>query len=303
MSKKKIKKRLFDLEALEVSFVPAGINGRKFLVTKSDKGEQMDEILKELLEGELKDEAAIDEKIASMLPEEIKKEEGEVAKIQGTVKAAVKLLKGLAKRLPENERDKLLGKISDLAGLSKVKKEGDPKPEVKEPNKADPKEPVKKEGKLDPKIEEKIESILKSNEKLEGENKVLKDEIKKERDLRVTKEYEDKAAKEFANVGGAKEVGAVLKSAKDNMSDDEYKNFEKVMKANQTKLEVGNIFSELGSSQGASNDLETKIQVKKEAIMKANTDFTKEQAEAKAFEDNPELYNQYLDENPAQGGR
>lgn len=286
--------------------VPSGINGRKMLVTKE---EQMDEILKELLESNLQDEAAIDEKIVSMLPEEVRKEAGEVAKIQGTMKAAMKLLKGMAKRLPEKEREKIMQGMGDLAGMSKVKKEEEtPTPDPAQAagdGKGDQNpsgEPVKKEGQMDPAIEKKIEAILKSNEKLEDENKGLKEEIKKERDLRILKEFEDKAKTEFSHVGDHKKVALVLKSAKDSMSEEDYKNFEEVMKSNQTKLEAGNIFSELGSSQGVSTDLESKIQVKKEAIMKENTDLTPEQAEAKVFEQNPDLYTEYLDGNPKQGG-
>ena len=305
-AKKKTKKRLFNLEALEVSLVPSGINGRKMLVTKE---EQMDEILKELLESNLQDEAAIDEKIVSMLPEEVRKEAGEVAKIQGTMKAAMKLLKGMAKRLPEKEREKIMQGMGDLAGMSKVKKEEEtqtPDPAQAaadgEGDQTPSNEPVKKEGQMDPEIEKKIEAILKSNEKLETENAGLKEEIKKERDLRILKEFEDKAKTEFSHVGDHKKVALVLKSAKDSMSEEDYKNFEEVMKSNQTKLEAGNIFSELGSSQGVSTDLESKIQVKKEAIMKENTDLTPEQAEAKVFEQNPDLYTEYLDGNPKQGG-
>lgn len=316
MSKKKTMKRLFDLDAVEVSFVPAGINGRKFLVTKSAEGELMEEeIIKELLNSDLEDEAAIDEKILKMLPEEIKKDDKTVKQVQGGMKAAVKLLKGIAKRLPEADRDKVLGAMHEMAGLGNVKKE-DPTPEktkeqiakeaadaeAEKKAKAD-KEKIAKEDKLDPAIQAKLDLVLKSNEKLGDENKGLKEDIKKERDLRVIKEFQDKAEKEFSHVGSSTQVGAVLKSAKDNMSDDEYKELEKVMKSTQTKLEAGNIFSELGSSQGTSTDLESKIQVKKEAIMKEDKDMTKEMAEAKVFEQNPELYNEYLDQNPAQGGR
>lgn len=313
MAKTKVKKRLFNLDPLEVSFVPSGINGRPILITKSDKEELMDEeILKELLNMELKDEAAIDEKIVSMLPEDIRKEADQVSKIQGTMKAAVKLLKGLAKQLPESERGKVLGNLSTLTGLKNVEKE-DPKPEktkeeiakeaadVEAKKKADA-EKIEKEKKMDPELVKKLDTILKANEDLGTENKGLKEEIKKERDLRVTKEFEEKARKEFPNCGDAEQIGSVLKSAKDTMSEDAYKNFETVMKSNQAKLEAGNIFGEIGSNAGASADLESKIKVKKEAIMKGNSDMTPEQAEARLWEDNPELYNEYLDENPAQGG-
>lgn len=307
---KKIKKRLFDLEALEVSLVPAGVNGRKMLVTKEEQ--QMDEILKELLESDLKDEAAMDEKILAMLPEEVKKEAGEVAKIQGTMKATVKLLQGLAKRLPEKDRQKIMGNLGQLTGLSKIGKEDEKTPEqiAKEAAEAeaakkaaeDDKEPVKKEGQMDPEIEKKIEAILKSNEKLESENKGLKEEIAKERNLRVAKEFEDRASKEFSHVGDAKTVGAVLKEAKENMSEEAFKQFETVLKSSQTKIEAGNIFGELGSNQGISSDLESKVKVAKEAVMKEDPKLSAEAAEAKVFEQNPDLYKQYLDENPAQGG-
>ena len=302
-------KRLSNLDALEVSFVPKGANKRKILLTK-EEGEQMDEILKELLNFDLKDEAAVDKKIEELLPAEIKKDEKQVAIVKANMKAAVKLLAGLAKRLPEGDRDKVMASLHKLAGVGKVTKtEGDGKPDPKEPKAPEPKEPkagdpekVAKEDGMDPEVKKQIEAVLKSNEALGTENKGLKEEIKKERDLRVEREFTDRA-KAYEQTGDVKVIAKLMKDTHENQGDEALKSLETILKASSAKIEAGNIFSELGSSSSLGTDLDSQVSVKKEAVMKADPKLTAEAAEAKVFEDNPELYNQYLDENPAQGGR
>jgi len=312
MAKKQKKNRLFNLEALETSFVPEGVNGRKLLVTKSLEEGQMDEILKELLESGIDNEALLDEKIEKSLPEEIRNDKVEVAKQKSTMKAAVKLITNLKKRLPEGDRDKLLKQLGDMTGLDDVKKEADPKVPAPEPKAPvakevteEPKEPVKKENEMDPILKErldKLDLVLKSNEDLATENKTLKEEVKKERDIRIEKEFLDKADKEYGRLGNTQEVAKILKSASEDMDDKSFKSLETILKSAAAQAEVAALFQENGSSVGLSNDLDTKVAVKKEAIMKEHPKMSPEAAEAKVFEDNPDLYQEYNDNNPAQMG-
>lgn len=305
----KAKTRLFDLEALEVSFVPRGANNRKILLTKSEKGEQMEDILKELLESDLENEGAIDEKIEKSLPDEIRKDKEAVAKVQATMKAAVKLIQSLGKRLDDKDKDKLIGQLGNLAGFKKVAKEepkADPKPPAKT---ADPKDPVKKEDEMDPKMKAQIETILKASdekiEKVQKENEALRVDVKKEQDLRITKEFEDKA-KSYGHLGGkSKEIGLLLKEASENLPKAQYEQMVAIFKSSDAKISAGNLFSERGASGGgeeAEGSVYAQVEVKKEEIMKSNDKLTPEQAEEKVFERYPKLYSQYLDENPKQGG-
>lgn len=295
--------RLSNLEALEVSFVPVGMNKRKFLLLKSKQGgSEMKTILKSILETNLENEKEIDAKIESMLSEEIKKEGGG-DKVKAAVKGALRLLGSVKESIPKEGND-LMNLLS--AGLGKkvepkVKKEG------KEPKET----PVTKEGnKMDPKMEEKLEklwksheSVTKENKGLREENKGIKEEIKKERDLRVTKEFEVKA-EGYKNLGkSSSELGAVLKSASEKMTEEEYKKFEGVLKSADARAEASELFTELGTSQGDTGQFGGKLKVAKEAIMKANPELTPEQAEEQAYDNEPGLYNSYLDENPKQGGR
>lgn len=315
MSKKPKRRRLSDLEALEVSFVPRGANKRKILLTKSEE-ECMDEILKELLEAELKDEGAIDAKIVELLPEEVRKNEEEVLKTQSTVKAALKTLQGLAKRLPEGQRDKIMGQLENLAGIKKeeepqktpeeIAKEEEAAKIAKEKEEKEKVAKQKEEANMDPKVQEELEAIKKAHdEKLEliqKENDDLKAEIKKERDMRILKEFEDKAKTEFSTLGKHGDVAQILKSAQESLDEEQYKKLEEVLKGADTKIQAGNIFAETGSSAGVSNDLDSKIEVAKEAIRKENGKLSEAQIESRVWEQNPELYTEYLKENPKQGG-
>lgn len=136
----------------------------------------------------------------------------------------------------------------------------------------------------------------------EAENKTLKEQVAKEADIRITNQFEQQAKDEFSNLGDAKEIGAVLKEASEK-GEAHLKSVEKILKAAENKLEAGAIFGELGSSQGGlTADLDSKVKVAKEAIMKENTKLTDEQAEAMVFEQNPALYDEYLNANPRQTG-
>lgn len=298
------KKRLFNLKAREVSFVPRGANKRKLLVTKEDS--TMDEILKELLEFKFENEAELDEKIAKMLPEDVSKED--LAKAQGTMKAALKLLKGLGKQLPEGGKD-LMKNIQDLLGNKK--------PEDKKVSKEDPKpNPAPKSktedvamtpDELKEHVSKQLEDVTNANEvivkELQDSNKQLAKDLAHEKDIRVEKEFVGRAKALGYHGDKAEEMGKVLKTAKDHMDEKQFEALEKELKSKNDNLKAGNIFGQIGSDQGGVSKSDDKLDAAAEEIRKADSDLTKEQAIAKALDENPDLYNEYLDEHPAQGGR
>ena len=81
--------------------------------------------------------------------------------------------------------------------------------------------PVKKEdgswdlSTVDEKLKPALEVVFKSNEQLEKTNKTLADELRVERDLRVTKEFNQKA---IAMGYAGDEAATVAKSLKDTYS-------------------------------------------------------------------------------------
>lgn len=297
------KNRLSDLEPDEVSLVPVGANNRKFLITKSTDGEDaMDEILKQILEGNLENAEKLEEvlKAGKLSPEEMK-----------SVKAAARLLNSVGGKVSED----VMQELRKLAGLKEyakpkektrkelveeLRKEGFKIEEPKEPN----------GGNMDPEMKKHLDSIRKEYdskfEDIKKENDTLRDTLKKERDLRMTREFEEKAESFGYKGDKAKEVASILKSASQDMNQENYDKIESLIKAQAAQGKVAHLFKETGSSQGkdgGTSDWEQELDAKKADIKKAHPDWSDAKVEDRALQDNPGLYNKYLDSNPAQGGR
>lgn len=304
--------RLSDLEAFEVSLVPRGANRRKFLLFKSDDGEEnMDEILKSILESGIENEEEVDKKIDELLPEEVKKQQALADRTKSAIKGALRLLTSVKGELP-NEGRRLMGMLAGAMGKGYAEPK---KQEGNEPPVVPPKGPAKKsdegtEGGMTPEVKEKLDTLFKQNEDLVKKNDDL---VKKNEELgkrvgeeegkRVLKEFEEKATS-FGYVGDeAKKVAKALKEGKEKLSKEAYDELERVTKSNAVVKEDGNLFREFGSTQGGSQGgVAVKVEAKVAEIRKADPKLTPEQAETKVFENEPELYNEYLKENPRQGG-
>jgi len=311
-----------DFSRLRSKKLTSGVTATVGPVKKEDKRQQeeiMEEMLEKILKADLKDEEQIDAKIDKFLPEEIKKEGHKSGQLKAALKGAMRLITSVKRELPDGGK-----KLTDqLAGLMGETRKEDLSDEMKEKVKKaqeviDQADKIKKEagngkeGDVIPKetqakLDELFEShakIAKENETLATSNKSLTEQVTKEREMRVAKEFHEKA-KSFGHVGeDAIELGKTLKEAFETMSKEGYERFEKTLKAANDKIEAGNIFSELGTSAGGSVVYDDKIKVAKEAELKANPKLTSEQAEDLALQKNPELYNEYLSDNPSQvGGR
>jgi len=291
MSDKPKKTRLMNLDAFEVSLVPFGKNNRKILALKEGE-HKMEEILKQLAAMTIENEADLDKKIDEILPESITKEAGAADKIKSTIKAVLKTSAVLKEMIPEGNED-LMKSLNLLAGGAKpeeVKKEAP----VAKP---DPKTVQS------PEVAEILKEQLLMVKEFRDENKALKEEIKKERDSRVDKEYVAKA-KEIGFVGEkAEEIAKSLRQAKDNMTETAYNTFETVLKSQNEQIKQSGIFKELGNpGTVVSASLDAKIDAAKEEIKKEHSDWTKEKVEAEVWNQHPSLYTEYLDENPKQGG-
>lgn len=326
MAKKQKNQRMFDFETFEVSQVPQGQNKRKFLLLKEQtplEEENMDEMLEKILKADLKDEDQIDAKIDEILPEEIKKDSDKAGNVRAALKGAMRLLGSVKADLPGGGK-RLVDQLAGLMGEKKAASKEDLSDEMKQKVKkaeaviaeAAKIEKTKKEagdgkeGDVIPKetqakLDELFESsakITKENEALSESNKTLTEQIGKEREMRVTKEFVEKA-KSFGHVGeGAEKLGKTLKEASETMSKEGYEGLEKTLKAANAKIEAGSIFTEVGTSNGGSASYESKMKVAKEAIRKEDPKLSDAQAEATALERNPGLYDEYLGDNPQQVG-
>ena len=301
-SKKQAKNVLSDLDATEVSIVPEGKNLRRFLITKSkeDEEEPMDEILK-ILEGKFENEADVEEvlKEGKLSPEQ-----------QKAIKGAVRLLSSVKGSVPKDVMKKLGGMVGMASDADKETKDSMKKELLVELKKEgyEIKQPEKKEPKMDPEVKARLDAIQKENsekiDKLSEENKDLKETLSKERDLRVTKELEDKAASFGYRGEQITKIAKQLKIAKEHFEEDAYKELEEVLKEaapkNKPNLEILKEIGKEGSGEG--KGYEDKMKVKKEELRKEHPGLTDAQLEDKAIELDPALYQEYLDANPAQGG-
>ena len=293
MAKKKAKTRLFDLDAMEVSLVPKGKNLKKFLIAKEQGAQEennMNKILEKLLSGDVEDL----KKFEGMLPETIAKEEDKM----GAATAALKLLQGIKKEMPKE----FVQIVKSLVDVSEVEI-------AKELTEDEMKEAltgkgfvISKEG--EPVVEsiskEEVESIKESIKKeyapiIEGLTESNKDLAKKlgvESNLRIAKEFEEKAS-DMGYLGEKKEsIAKMLMGAKSTMSEDDYKTLEENTKASADALKDV-VSKELGTtgdtdSKKAGEKLEA---IAKEFQKEDKTDYYT--AFDKALSENPELYAQY----------
>lgn len=297
---RKKKTRLTDIDPDEVSVVPMGKNNRKFLLTKE---KTMDELLKKILNKELEGGEDL---------ETLMKEGKMTADEQKTLKAAARLLNSIGGKVSEN----VMQELRKLAGMGEKKK-----PEQKEKTKKELLEDLRKEGykieepkepevKVDSETKKLLDDIRKEYdtkfEDIKKENDILRDNLKKERDQRVTREFEEKAETFGYKGDEAKEVATLLKSASDTMEKEQYEKLEQRLKSQAAQNKVAHLFKEAGSSQGGtggSSELDAKVEAKKEELRKENPKWTDAKLESEVFDRNPDLYNEYLDSHPAQGGR
>jgi hypothetical protein len=129
---------------------------------------------------------------------------------------------------------------------------------------------------------------------------------KAERELRVTREYISKVEEEYPHLPvAAAELGAVLKSAKDALDEEQFSVLEKALAANEAiarAIEDGDVtpFSEVGKRGGANPAGGGEIESQADEMVAKGEAKTREEAIAKLYEARPELYDEYLRDNEAQ---
>ena len=269
--------RLSDLEVLEVSLVPRGANGRKFLLLKEEvNGMDLEEIYEVIAMANAEGEEALDELVKAGLSE----------KAINAVKGALRLLSAYKDELPKD----ILETLAGIAGY------GYPAPEVEKS--ATESKVMKDDGSLDlaavpEDLRPAIESLWKDREESLRKVQELEAVIKAEHDRQLTKEFVAKAG-EFRNLAiRPEDLGPVLKRISEASAED-YKLVESVLKAANEALEANRLLDEIGSGvamSGSAGQLDARA---KELTQKSNISY--EQAVDRILQENPELYTQYLTE-------
>lgn len=271
--------RLSDLKVAEVSIVPRGANKQTFLVVKEDVG--MDKALEKVLKDAGLDAATIEKLGKGLTP--VLKEATEKAAADAKAEAEKKAKEeaeakakesGVAKQVPVQKADGTW----DFSGI----------PEAARPS---------------------VEAVWK--EKIDNDAKIAKmsKDLAGERDARVTKEFNEKAAT-FKHVGGEK-LGSVLKEVSEKAGEAVFKDLETILKAADEKLAKGNLFTEIGTTgtggsavaKAGQTEAEAKIEVIAKGMVEKDGSMSFVAAKAKAWQANPELYTAHRAETDAQKKR
>lgn len=118
---------------------------------------------------------------------------------------------------------------------------------------------------------------------------------KAERDKRLEREYLAKA-EEMPHIGEERAAfGALLRRMADALSPEDVAEVEKVLKAADAQIEAGAMFSELGRG-GGEVVISKSVEAAANVIRAADPSLTQEQAIAKAYETNPALLAEAMNE-------
>ena len=161
-----------------------------------------------------------------------------------------------------------------MADEKKVEKKEELPPEVKE---------------MIQKSEEAVELQKKESERIAKENDELKKEIATEREIRLKKEFLQKA-EAIPFVAGEKEKMAEFLKGLDEEAE---KYITGVLATANAQLEKSELFKELGSGNAASLDVVKRVEKAAEEEVAKDGKLTKEQAIVKVLESKPELYVEY----------
>ncbi len=244
---------------------------------------QMNENLIKALEAELQNEGEVDS----------------VLKEAGYSEEAAEVFKGIL-RIFGSFRDKFgeanpLEPLAKLAGLELPVKEV-----VKEVSKED-KEKIQKEdllAKLSDEDRAKLEQVFKRQDELEEEAKRAAEIAKAERELRLQKEYLQKA-EEFSNLTIEKDKMAnVLRKIDESLNEEDAEEVRRALKAAAEAAEAENLFKAAGTPGGSTSSVEEKINtLAKEMVQKGEAKDINA-AWTKILSANPDLYKEYLAEKP-----
>ncbi len=290
---------LTNVQTAEVSLVRRGANNKRFAITKEDPNMKLADLIKKVLETEAEGEADL---VTTLKAAGADEETTEVAV------ANFRLQAGFSDKLSHEE----FATVAKAAGFDIAK-------EKKEEDEEDPKKPgFFRSGKKMPTAkshapadmpEEVRKAFEDQNDELEtirkeaADNKAELVALQKESQR---KEYIEKCSKNYSHVPGqsVEEMGTMLQKAYE-VGDSFGKQLEKQWENTQEALKKSALLQTQGaahsthdgaSAMGQMETIAKELKVKDPALSHS-------QALSKAMDSSPELYEQYLAENPAQTGK
>ncbi len=314
---------LTELDAAEVSLVKSGANQKKrFPISKSEDSMDIEEILKAVLETKTDKESELAEFIKTLDVSE---------KGAAAATGALRLLASFHDEMPEA----LVKELQTLAGYEKAKEkkaeeEDDEEEEFTFPSKkkkgdvkkwfeAMPEElqehfdlPEDQEDVVMKELSPEMTAVLKAQkdelEVVRKQNEDFQKQLKVEKDARELASWTQKAKEELSHFPGKStdELGQILKDLNDVNPDMATTQFAS-MKSASDALKQSGLLEQVGKSVGGTVEGSAWAKIKKQADgiveKSSDIDLTKEAAIAKVLDRRPDLYNEYLSENPAQAAK
>jgi hypothetical protein len=291
---------LTGLNVEEISLVGKPANERLFLLLKQEGGNTLgalNDVLKSLneLDIDLDNSEGIENILKKMKLSE---------KACDAAKGALKLMTAYKEEMPKGFMEKLI----DMAGYGDMEEEVMEKPATPKGGKEMPKQPFvsekkkmkKEDGSLDidaipEESRELVQMLWKEHESAIKKADELEAILKAEREIRITKEYQERGAN-FQNIGTAEVVGGILKKAYE-VSAEYGLQLENSLKDANAKIEKSDLFKEIGSDATSTNDSSwAKIEELAKGLVMKGDGQTMAQAIDRVLAENPKLYEEYTRE-------
>lgn len=130
-------------------------------------------------------------------------------------------------------------------------------------------------------------------EKSEADVKAANEIAKAERDARLDREFISKAETLPMISTDKSALGGLLRRISDALSVEDAATVEKTLRAANEQIAKGNLFASLGQS-GQETTISKSVEAKADEIRKAEPTLTRDQAIAKAYDENPDLLQQAM---------
>ena len=310
---------LTDLETLEVSLVPAGANKKGHFPIKKAMETDMSDTLHAVLDAP----SSSDEHFEQVIKSAELNDEG-IEPVRGAMKilsaysdvldpalAASIVAKAFSEKQEDDEEEK---KPEEAANEEAPKPDEAVDEEAPKPDEAvDEEEAVEamEEEEMDEEEKKKAltkslsgvpDAIRKELERVWKANADLELVLKQERDEKARKEFVAKAAEDYPNLPGitSDELGLIMKTLHDLDADVAGK-LSQVLKAANTAIASGDVFAEMGSNaEGGTGSAYGRLDgIAKDKVSKSAGATTYAKGFEQALNENPDLYNTYLNEKGA----
>lgn len=280
------KKRLTDFRPSEVSFVKKGANRKKRYLTKSENTMDIEKLAEAIKKAEL-DMDAIQSDVQKSLGESISDD------AVGLLSSAMAIVKSVKSMMPENSTlalsfDGIHTSVYKAEEVEAIKAEHTKELEVLKSELEATKAQIQKAEPTEPELSDIAKAeILKREEEIQ----ILKSEVAKIHDEKLTISFISKAEKELPRMGESEKVGTLLKNISKSASEDDYKQLEEMLKNVHAVLEgAADITKELGTTTKEETlEGEAKVQKLAEVYKSENPTVTIEQARVHIRKTHPEL--------------